>query len=114
MEFSTDLESESESEEYVAPLCLSCGKDDDLIDNMYCVDCYKRQRFLHIFNQSKTYELGAYFGKHLFEKYLGYYVSEQIFISYMVLRGYKFNEKTRMFRVKLNKRNVLDILGIAI
>lgn len=109
-----EYESETEGFAETIPLCLSCGKDDDLIDDMYCVDCYKRQRFLNIFQESSRYELGAYFGKHLLEKYLGYYISEQIFISYMVLRGYKFNERKRMFRVKLNKRNVLDILGIAI
>lgn len=110
------MEYESETEGFVEtiPLCMTCGNEDDLIDDMYCVDCYKRQRFLNIFQQSNRYELGAYFCKHLFEKYLGYYVSETQFIAYMIVRGYKFNERKRMFRVKLIKRNVLDILGIGI
>lgn len=110
------MEYESETEGYAEtiPLCITCEKEEDLIDNEYCLDCYKRHRFLLIFNQSNKYELGSYFGKHLFEKYLGYYISEPIFIRFMIDNGYKFDERKRMFRVKLNKRNVLDILGIGI
>lgn len=96
------------------PLCMACGKDDDLTDNMYCIDCWKRQRFLHIFNESPSYTLGSYFGKHLLEKYLGYYISEKDFILFMSIRGYKFNEIKRSFRVKINKRKALEILGIKV
>jgi len=100
---------------YNEPLCMTCGKsENDLIDNMYCLDCWKRQRFLSIFSESKCYELGAYFGKHLLEKYLGYYISENIFIAFMLVRGYKYNEKKRTFRVKVNKKKALEILGIRV
>ena len=90
--------------EYV---CMACGCDDVL----YCLDCWKRQQFLHIFNESKCYELGAYYGKHLLEKYLGYYISENTFIAFMLVRGYRFNENKRSFRVKVNKKKALQILG---
>jgi len=95
--------------EYV---CMACGCDDGLIaGDMYCLDCWKRQQFLEIFSESKCYELGAYYGKHLLEKYLGYYISENTFIAFMLVRGYRFNENKRSFRVKVNKKKALQILG---
>lgn len=93
------------------PLCMTCGENNLIDDDMYCLDCWKRQQFLNIFSESKCYELGAYLGKHLFERYLGYYVSENTFIVFMILRGYKFNERKRTFRVKINKKKALEILG---
>lgn len=96
-------------------LCIRCGNnEDDLIDNMYCLDCWKRQRFLSIFNHSNTYEFGAYFGKHLLEKFLGYYVSENMFIEFMRNNDFKFNERKRTLRMKINKRKALEILGIRV
>jgi hypothetical protein len=93
------------------PLCMTCGIQTELVDDMYCFDCLKRQRFTSIFSESKCYELGSYFGKHIFERYLGYYVSENDFIAFMRLRGYKFNENKRTFKVKINKKKALEILG---
>jgi hypothetical protein len=107
---------ESESEVYTdsIKLCMACGSDDDLINDMYCEDCDKRQRFMHIFDESSCYKLGAYFGKHILEKHLGYYVSETEFIAFMLVRGYKFDEKKRCFRVKINKKRAYNILGFYI
>lgn len=113
----TDYDCYSETDGYAdtIDLCIRCGNnEDDLIDKMYCLDCWKRQRFLCIFSQSSTYTLGAYFGKHLLEKYLGYYVSENEFIAFMLVRGYKFDEKKRCFRVKINKKRSYNILGFHI
>jgi hypothetical protein len=97
--------------ELTFPLCMTCGIQTEMVDDMYCLDCWKRQQFLNIFSESKCYELGAYLGKHLLERYLGYYVSETTFIAFMILRGYKFNENKRTFRVKINKKKALEILG---
>lgn len=101
--------------EYSNPICITCAKsENDLISNMYCLDCWKRQRFLHIFSESSIYTLGAYFGKHLLEKYLGYYVSENDFIIFMKKNDFKFNEKKGTFRTKINKKKALEILGIKV
>ena len=107
---------DSETEGYADTivLCMACGSAEDLVNDMYCDDCNKRQRFLDIFQESRCYDLGAYFGKHLLEKYLGYYVSETTFIAFMLVRGYKFNETKRTFRVKVNKKKALEILGIRV
>jgi len=94
------------------PLCMTCGKHDELVENMYCIDCWKRQRFVEIFSESKCYNVGSYFGKHLLEKYLGYYVSETTFIAFMILRGYRYNEKKKSFRININRKKALEILGI--
>ena len=96
----------------MSELCYICktDEDDDLIDEL-CLDCWKRERFLTLFNDSSTYNLGSYFGKHLLEKYLGYYISEKQFITFMTERGFKFNEKKRSFRLKINKRKALEVLG---
>lgn len=106
---------DSETEGYADTLlCMSCGKEDELIDNMYCNDCNKRQRFLHVFDESRSYTLGAYFGKHILEKWLGYYVSEDQFIAFMKRHGFIFNENKRCFRVKINKKRAYNILGFYI
>ena len=106
------MEYECENEE---PLCMTCGKsENDLVNDMYCGDCFKRQRFMFIFDESRCYKLGAYFGKHILEKYLGYYVSENEFIAFMLVRGYKFDENKRSFRVKINKKRAYNILGFHI
>ena len=113
----TDYDCYSETEGYAdtIDLCISCGKEeDDLIDDMYCLDCWKRQRFLCIFRKSATYDFGAYFGKHLLEKYLGYYVSEIDFIKFMKRHDFKFDEKTETFRTKINKKKALEILGVKV
>jgi hypothetical protein len=92
-------------------LCMACGCE---ADEMYCDDCFKRQRFLCIFDESSTYQLGSYFGKHLLEKYLGYYVSEINFIDFMKQNDFKYNERKGTFKVKINKRRVYEIIGIKI
>jgi hypothetical protein len=96
------------------PLCMTCGKHDELVENMYCSDCFKRQRFMFIFDESKSYLVGSYFGKHLLEKWLGYYVSEQEFVEFMKQHGFKYNESKRCFRTKINKKRTLNILGVKI
>lgn len=94
------------------PLCMACGVGDEiLINNMYCFDCHKRQQFLHIFSESSSYCVGSYFGKHLLERYLGYYVSEDDFIAFMKKHDYKFSEKKMTFKIKINKKKALEILG---
>jgi hypothetical protein len=98
-------------ETYEEPLCMTCGIQTELVDDMYCLDCLKRQRFVEIFSESKCYKVGSYFGKHLLERYLGYYVSETTFIAFMLLRGYRFNEKKKAFKVHINKKKALEILG---
>lgn len=95
-------------------LCISCGCDDDLITNMYCRDCLKRQAFLHIFDESDGYKFSSYYGKHLLEKYLGYYVSEDSFIDFMKRHDFKYSEKKGLFKTKLNKKRVFQVLGIRI
>jgi hypothetical protein len=113
-------EEEDEYEDWVCyneyelhfPLCMTCGVGDELlINNMYCFDCHKRQQFLHIFSESSTYCVGSYFGKHLLERYLGYYVSEDDFIAFMKKHDYKFNEKKLLFKTKINKKKAFEILG---
>jgi len=95
-------------------LCMACGCGVELLINeMYCFDCHKRQQFLSIFNHSASYSFGSYFGKHILEKYLGYYVSEDDFIKFMKRHDIKFNENKRLFRVKLNKKKALS-LGISV
>jgi len=94
------------------PLCMKCGKYDELVENMYCIDCWKRQRFMFIFDESKTYSFGSYFGKHLLEKYLGYYINENEFVEFMKQHGFKYNESKGCFRTKINKKRTLNILGI--
>ena len=95
-----------------AILCMACGCDDGLVDgDMYCLDCWKRQQFLRIFNESSTYSVGSYFGKHLLEKYLGYYIDEDSFIKFMMKHDFKFNDKKMAFRTKINKKKSKEILG---
>lgn len=110
------MEYESETEEYTnsIKLCMACGTDEELVNDMYCEDCFKRQRFMFIFDESNCYKLGAYFGKHILEKHLGYYISENDFIMFMLKQGYKFDEKKRSFRVKINKKRAYNILGFNI
>ncbi len=111
--FNNDKYSETEGYAETIPLCMTCGYDEeDLVDGMYCIDCWKRQRFMHIFQESKTYSVGSYYGKHLLEKYLGYYISENVFIAFMMVRGYKYNEKKGTFKCKINKKKAREILNL--
>lgn len=103
--------SETEGYAETIPLCITCGYEEELVDGMYCIDCLKRQRFMHIFQESKTYSVGSYYGKHLLEKYLGYYISQTTFIAFMMVRGYKYNEKKGTFKCKINKRKARQILN---
>jgi hypothetical protein len=93
-------------------LCMTCGVGIDLlVNNMYCLDCLKRQQFLCIFNESTGYNFSSYYGKHLLEKYLGYYIDEDNFIIFMKKNGFKYNETKGLFRTKINKKKALEILG---
>lgn len=104
MEYEIELDSNT--------LCMACGVGVELLVNeMYCLDCHKRQQFLRIFSESRSYTFSAYFGKHILEKYLGYYVSEDDFIKFMKKHDIKFNENKRLFRIKVDKKKALT-LGI--
>ena len=101
--------------EYTNPICITCGVGVELLINeMYCLDCHKRQQFLRIFSESPSYKVGSYFGKHILEKYLGYYVSEDDFIKFMKKHDVKFNEKKMAFRIKVDKKKALEILGVKV
>jgi len=52
-----------------------------------------------LFLPSATYQLGAYRGKHVLERHLGTYVSNQEFINIMKGLGYTMN-KNEKFKVK--------------
>ena len=107
MEYENELDSN--------PLCMACGSSADLLVNdMYCFDCHKRQQFLHIFSESPSYKVGSYYGKHILEKYLGYYVSEDDFIKFMKRHDVKFNEKKMAFRIKVDKKKAFNILGFCV
>jgi len=93
-------------------LCVACGVGVDLlVNNMYCLDCHKRQQFLCIFSDSTGYNFGSYYGKHLLERYLGYDVTEDDFIKFMKKHEFKYNEDTGLFRTKINKKKAIQILG---
>jgi len=93
-------------------LCMACGVGVDLlVNNMYCLDCHKRQQFLQIFCKGTGYKFGSYFGKHLLERYLGYDVTEDDFIVFMKKHGFKYNEDKGLFNTKINKKKAIQILG---
>ena len=54
---------------------------------------------LHLFKPVSVYTLGSYRGKHVLEKALNTYISEEKFISLMQTFGYKMNKNNR-FKLK--------------
>ena len=52
-----------------------------------------------LFKPVSTYTLGSYRGKHVLEKELKTYVSEEQFIKLMTEMGYKMNKK-QQFKLK--------------
>jgi len=56
----------------------------------------------HCFEPCRNYNLGAYRGKHVLERHLGSYVSNEQFIKIMNDLGYKHN-KREMFKFKERK-----------
>ena len=62
---------------------------------------------MEVFEPSRKYELGEYYGKHIYERKLGYYISTEEFVELMK-KHYKY--KNNYFQARLKRNNLKRVL----